>query len=112
MLLANLASKTSGQALGQARRKIARRRRMRTLPQHEKPSLGQGFMKSKIVFAVVTASLAVLTQLHADWPQWRGPGGQGHVESTQLPAEWSEKKNIAWRTGLPGRGLARIERPS
>jgi len=61
-------------------------------------------MKSKITFAVFAASLVALTQLHADWPQWRGPGGQGHSESTQLPAEWSEGKNVSWRTELPGRG--------
>jgi outer membrane protein assembly factor BamB len=61
-------------------------------------------MKSKITFAVVAASLAAMSPALADWPQWRGPGGQGHSESTQLPAEWSEGKNVSWRTELPGRG--------
>ena len=41
----------------------------------------------------------------ADWPQWRGPAGQGHAEAAHdLPVEWSETKNIAWKTPLPGRG--------
>jgi outer membrane protein assembly factor BamB len=41
----------------------------------------------------------------ADWPQWRGPGGQGHASDVRdLPVEWSETRNIAWRTPLPGRG--------
>ena len=61
-------------------------------------------MKSKIAFAVVAVSLAAMSPALADWPQWRGPGGQGHAESTQLPAEWSEGKNVTWRTELPGRG--------
>ena len=31
-----------------------------------------------------------------NWPQWRGPGGQGVSNETALPAEWSPDKNIAW----------------
>ena len=50
------------------------------------------------------SSLAALNQIHADWPQWRGPGGQGHADASRLPAEWSEVKNVSWRTELPGRG--------
>ena len=61
-------------------------------------------MKSKIAFIVVAGSLMAMSPALADWPQWRGPGGQGHAESTQLPAEWSEGQNVTWRTDLPGRG--------
>ena len=53
---------------------------------------------------MVAGSLAALNQIHADWPQWRGPGGQGHADASKLPVEWSEVKNISWRTELPGRG--------
>jgi hypothetical protein len=45
--------------------------------------------------------------LHAsaiDWPQWRGPDGQGHAKATGLPTEWSETSNIVWKTPTPGRG--------
>ncbi len=52
-----------------------------------------------IVFALATA-----TALAEDWPQFRGPGGEGHSTETHLPLEWSETKNIAWKTGIPGRG--------
>lgn len=41
----------------------------------------------------------------AEWPQWRGPDGQGHApDATNLPAEWSETENVVWRTEIPGRG--------
>jgi outer membrane protein assembly factor BamB len=40
----------------------------------------------------------------ADWPRFRGPGGSGVSEETGLPVEWSESKNIFWRTPLPGPG--------
>jgi outer membrane protein assembly factor BamB len=40
----------------------------------------------------------------AEWPQFRGPGGQGHATATNLPATWSEKENVAWKCPLPGKG--------
>ena len=39
-----------------------------------------------------------------DWPQFRGPDGQGHSSERGLPAEWSETQNIAWKVPVPGRG--------
>jgi len=38
------------------------------------------------------------------WPQFRGPDGQGHSSETNLPIEWSETKNVAWKAALRGRG--------
>jgi outer membrane protein assembly factor BamB len=38
------------------------------------------------------------------WPQFRGPGGQGHSAERGLPIEWSESQNIVWKTGIQGRG--------
>ncbi|MGE0610328.1 MAG: PQQ-binding-like beta-propeller repeat protein [Pirellulales bacterium] len=38
------------------------------------------------------------------WPQFRGPGGQGHSDSVGLPETWSETENIVWKTPIPGRG--------
>lgn len=40
----------------------------------------------------------------AEWPQWRGPDGQGHASAKNLPVTWSESENIAWRTEISGRG--------
>ncbi len=39
-----------------------------------------------------------------EWPQFRGPGGDGQATSRQLPLSWSENDNIAWRTAIPGTG--------
>src|ERR1051325_8731963 len=39
-----------------------------------------------------------------DWPQFRGPTGQGISQSHHLPVEWSETKNVAWKTAIPGLG--------
>lgn len=39
-----------------------------------------------------------------DWPQFRGPGGQGQSPERGLPVEWSETANVAWKVPVPGRG--------
>ena len=36
-----------------------------------------------------------------NWPQWRGPGGQGISSEKQLPTEWTPEKNVAWKVELP-----------
>lgn len=38
------------------------------------------------------------------WPQFRGPQGDGHATATGLPVEWSERRNIRWKTTIPGTG--------
>lgn len=46
----------------------------------------------------------------ADWPEFRGPWGNGHVSgpgNTQpvgLPLHWSESENVSWKTPIPERG--------
>ena len=37
-----------------------------------------------------------------NWPQFRGPNGQGISQERGLPVHWSETENIAWRTAIPG----------
>jgi outer membrane protein assembly factor BamB len=39
-----------------------------------------------------------------DWPEFRGPGGQGHSSERGLPLTWGENKNVAWKTRLAGLG--------
>ena len=40
----------------------------------------------------------------ADWPQFRGPRGDGQAEAKNLPLQWGPEKNVAWRTEVPGKG--------
>ncbi len=40
----------------------------------------------------------------ADWPEFRGPGQQGHAPNAGLPVEWSADKNVEWKTAIPGLG--------
>ncbi len=40
----------------------------------------------------------------SDWPQFRGPTGDGHYVGPKLPTEWGPDKNVAWKTEIPGKG--------
>ncbi len=42
----------------------------------------------------------------ADWPGFRGPDGMGVSAATGLPLEWSDTRNVAWKTPLPGSGTS------
>ena len=39
-----------------------------------------------------------------NWPQFRGPTGQGHAAVREAPLAWSEKENVVWKIPIPGRG--------
>jgi outer membrane protein assembly factor BamB len=54
--------------------------------------------------AIVAALLIVPAASGEDWPQFRGPGGEGHSTETGLPFEWSESRHVAWKTPIPGMG--------
>jgi outer membrane protein assembly factor BamB len=49
------------------------------------------------------ASAATVMLAH-DWPQFRGPDGQGHSVEQGLPSDWSESRNVVWKTPIPGLG--------
>ena len=42
----------------------------------------------------------------ADWPQFRGPSGQGISNDANIPIEWSDEKNVKWKLDLPGAGFS------
>jgi outer membrane protein assembly factor BamB len=56
--------------------------------------------------AALTISLpiAVRAQSAGDWPQFRGPDGQGHAGDADLPLHWGEDDGVIWKTPTPGRG--------
>ncbi len=51
--------------------------------------------------ALVTFAVTVVA---ADWPQFRGPAGNGHAVSQKLPLTWNETTNVAWKAEIPGKG--------
>ncbi len=51
------------------------------------------------IFGGITSLIAA-----DDWPEFRGPTGQGISTATHVPLEWSPTKNVKWKTEIPGRG--------
>ncbi len=62
--------------------------------------------RSRIALFVLPFSFFVTVSLsaQAEWPQFRGPGGQGHAAVGQVPSEWSETRNVRWKVPVGGRG--------
>lgn len=52
------------------------------------------------------AILVLPCLLGADWPEFRGLGGQGWSAETSLPTRWTKDENVRWSAELPGRGLS------
>lgn len=57
----------------------------------------------KMLLVLFALSPAVFA---GDWPQFRGPGGQGVSDARGLPITWSETKNLVWKRELPGAGAS------
>jgi outer membrane protein assembly factor BamB len=54
--------------------------------------------------AANAAALASAPNSPGNWPQWRGPDGDGYAASSDLPLEWSETNNVAWKTPIHDEG--------
>jgi len=52
------------------------------------------------VFILASPSL----QAADNWPQFRGPTGDGHAVAKNLPVKWSETENIRWKTAIHDKG--------
>lgn len=63
-----------------------------------------------VQFALTFASILGLagTSVRAadEWPQFRGPDGQGHAPAGHIPVRFGENENVEWKAPIPGRGWA------
>jgi outer membrane protein assembly factor BamB len=53
-------------------------------------------------FLLISAVSLSSVCLAEDWPEFRGPTGQGHSTATELPVEWGPQKNVVWKAAVPG----------
>lgn len=57
----------------------------------------------KNTFRSLVLAALLLPAAHAEnWPQFRGPTGQGISAETNPPLQWSATENVAWKTEIPG----------
>ena len=61
--------------------------------------------RAATVAALVSAlALAAAPAGADDWPEFRGPTGQGHAPDAGVPLTWSETENVTWKVPVPGLG--------
>lgn len=66
-------------------------------------------MTVSICRALVPIVVLIFMPLRAaagNWPQWRGPRGDGVSDESQLPVKWGENSNILWKCPLPDHGAS------
>jgi outer membrane protein assembly factor BamB len=64
-------------------------------------------MQARIAaLAIVIVCAFSLTHASAgdNWPEFRGPNGDGHSDSVGLPVRWSESENIKWKVAVHDKG--------
>ncbi|MBI1840867.1 MAG: PQQ-binding-like beta-propeller repeat protein, partial [Verrucomicrobia bacterium] len=60
-------------------------------------------MTKRLLIAVVSI-LGASRLLAHDWPEFRGPTGQGLSPAMNVPVKWSATENIAWKASIAGSG--------
>ena len=61
-------------------------------------------MRRVSAIALVLLALCGVAARGQDWPQFRGPTGQGYAEARGVPLQWSETQNVKWKVPVNGRG--------
>ncbi len=59
-------------------------------------------MRSTIAIGFIVAF--AFSSRAENWPEFRGPTGQGVYSGKNLPIEWSTTKNVAWMSPIAGKG--------
>jgi outer membrane protein assembly factor BamB len=62
------------------------------------------FAQTVTRFLVASCLLSATAQAADNWPQFRGPTGDGVSDATGLPISWSETENIAWKIPIHDHG--------
>ncbi|MBI3881797.1 MAG: PQQ-binding-like beta-propeller repeat protein [Verrucomicrobia bacterium] len=58
----------------------------------------------KLFSTLAAFALAASAALAEDnWPQFRGPTGQGTSDAKRLPVKWSETEHVKWKTPIHGK---------
>ena len=58
----------------------------------------------RVAIVILNLGLICSTLLAGNWPEFRGPTGQGHANAASLPLRWSETEHVRWKTAIPGEG--------
>ena len=57
-----------------------------------------------VVTGFVFLTTGIENTLAENWPQWRGPRGDGTSMETNLPVKWDSVTSVIWKSPVPGFG--------
>jgi outer membrane protein assembly factor BamB len=66
--------------------------------------MGRALLAGALLAFIVHTSISRASSGDSNWPQWRGPEGQGISSDKGVPTAWSATENIKWKTEISGRG--------
>jgi len=61
----------------------------------------KNFRRLSLILLILPLSLISWAQ---NWPNWRGPNGDGTSTETNLPTRWDSETNVIWKSPVPGTG--------
>jgi len=59
---------------------------------------------TRFLTALAALFLTAVTVLAQNWPQWRGPDGNGVAAAGHYPVAFSATNDLLWKAALPGKG--------
>jgi outer membrane protein assembly factor BamB len=60
--------------------------------------------RCSLILVLIATVLALRVSSAGDWPQFRGPAGDGCVEASRLPTTWGGFEPVAWQAEILGQG--------
>lgn len=75
-------------------------------PHHSAQIMNAKFSSPPAILPLTVFVLALSSSAGAaeDWPEFRGPTGQGISAANNVPIHWSATSNVVWKVKIPGEG--------
>jgi outer membrane protein assembly factor BamB len=62
-----------------------------------------GHLTGRLLSSLLVILAPVVARANENWPQFRGPNGDGQSDAKGLPLTWSETENVKWKTPIHGK---------
>src|SRR5918997_751546 len=60
-------------------------------------------MQQRLAALAAAFTILLTAGVSAQWPQFRGPDGNGVAAARELPLTWGEDRHVKWKTAVRGR---------
>ena len=90
--------RTRADLVGKTRRRFVRNQMMSSSTRR---SFDRGLRFSLLLWA---CAAFYAEAAESEWPQFRGPTGQGLSAARNVPIEWNDTNHVQWKIEVPGRG--------